>query len=54
MMLIVNHDFPRSHMETVIESLSKASENNHEMFKFIKKNNLTINYDEVVLKKINF
>jgi len=54
MILIVNHDFPKRHMEAIVASLDKASKNNHEVLKFIKKNNLIINYDEVVLETIKF
>ena len=54
MLLIVNHDFPKDHMEQIIESLDEASKNNHNIVKFVKKNNLSIEYDSSVLKKIKF
>ena len=52
--LIVNHDFPKDYMEQIIESLDEASRNNHNIVKFVKKNNLPIDYDSSVLKKIKF
>jgi len=54
MLLIVNHDFPKDYMEQIIESLNEASRNNHNIVKFVKKNNLSIDYDSSVLKKIKF
>ena len=54
MLLIVNHDFPKDYMEQIIESLDEASRNNHDIVKFVKKNNLSIDYDSLVLKKIKF
>lgn len=54
MVLIVNHDFPKKHMKVIINSLSEASRNNYDTFRFIKKNNLSINYDEIVLETIKF
>ena len=52
MILLVNHDFPKNYMEKVIVSLNKASKNNHDIVKFVKKNNLSIDYDSLVLKKV--
>ncbi|MAH89257.1 MAG: hypothetical protein CMJ06_04355 [Pelagibacterales bacterium] len=54
MILIVNQNFPKEYMEQVIESLVEASKNNNDKVKFIKKNNLVISYDEIVLEKIKF
>ena len=54
MVLIVNHDFPKQYMEQVILSLYKASKNNNDEVKFIKKKNLAISYDDIVYKKIKF
>ena len=54
MVLVVNHDFPKDYMEQVIEALDEASRNNHNIVKFIKKNNLSIDYDPLVFKKIKF
>ena len=54
MVLVVNHDFPKDYMEQIIESLGEASRNNHNIVKFVKKNNLSIDYDSLVLKKIKF
>ena len=54
MVLVVNHDFPKDYMEQIIESLGEASRNNHHIVKFVKKNNLSIDYDSLVLKKIKF
>ncbi len=54
MILIVNHDFPKHYMEQVILSLYKASKNNNDEVKFIKKKNLAISYDDIVYKKIKF
>ena len=54
MVLIVNHDFPKDHMEQIIEALNEASRNNHNIVKFVKKNNLSIDYDSLVFKKIKF
>ena len=54
MVLVVNHDFPKDYMEQIIESLDEASRNNHDIVKFVKKNNLSIDYDSLVLKKIKF
>ena len=54
MMLIVNHNFPKNYMGVIIDSLEEASKNNHDIVKFIRKNNLAINYDDIVYKKINF
>lgn len=54
MVLIVNHDFPKQYMEQVILSLYKASKNNNDEVKFIKKKNLIISYDDIVYKKIKF
>ena len=54
MVLVVNHDFPKNYMEQIIESLDEASRNNHNIVKFVKKNNLSIDYDSSVFKKIKF
>ena len=54
MVLIVNHDFPKDHMEQIIEALNEASRNNHNIVKFVKKNNLSIDYEALVFKKIKF
>jgi hypothetical protein len=54
MVLVVNHDFPKDYMEKIIESLDEASRNNHSLVKFVRKNNLSIEYDSSVLKKIKF
>ena len=54
MVLVVNHDFPKNYMEQIIESLDEASRNNHNIVKFVKKNNLSIDYDTLVFKKIKF
>ena len=54
MILVVNHDFKKEYMEKIIDSLDKASKNNNDEVKFIKKNNLVINYDKIVLEKIKF
>ena len=54
MLLIVNHEFPKEYMEQIIESLDEASRNNHNIVKFVKKNNLSIDYDSLVLKKIKY
>ena len=54
MVLIVNHDFPKDYMEQIIEALNEASRNNHNIVKFVKKNNLSIDYEALVLKKIKF
>ena len=54
MILIVNHDFPKEYMEHIIVSLDYASKNQHDIVKFVKKNNLSISYDEIVFKKIKF
>ena len=54
MALIVNHDFPKNYMEHIIVSLDEASRNKHNIVKFVKKNNLFINYDDIVFKKIQF
>ena len=52
MVLIVNHDFPKDYMEQIIEALNEASRNNHNIVKFVKKNNLSIDYEALVFKKI--
>ena len=54
MILIVNHDFPKKYMEYIIISLDEASKNEHSIVKFVKKNNLSISYDEIVFEKIKF
>ena len=54
MVLIVNHDFPKDYMEQIIEALNEASRNNHNIVKFVKKNNLSIDYEALVFKKIKF
>ena len=54
MVLVVNHDFPKDYMEQIIESLGEASRNNHHIVKFVKKNNLSIDYDSLVFKNIKF
>ena len=54
MILIVNHDFPKDYMEQIIEALYDASRNNHYIVKFVKKNNLSIDYETLVYKKIKF
>ena len=54
MILIVNHDFPKDYMGQIIESLDEASRNSHDIVKFVKKNNLLIDYDTLVYKKIKF
>ena len=54
MVLIVNHDFPKDYMEQIIEALDEASRNKHNIVKFVKKNNLSIDYDSLVFKKIKF
>ena len=54
MILVVSHDFPKDYMEQIIESLDEASRTNHNIVKFVKKNNLSIDYDSSVLKKIKF
>ena len=38
----------------IIESLDEASRNNHDIVKFVKKNNLSIDYEALVFKKIEF
>ena len=54
MILVVNHDFPKDYIEQIIEALDEASKNNHITVKFVKKNNLSIDYDSLVLKKLKF
>ena len=54
MVLIVNHDFPKDYMEQIIEALNEASRNDHNIVKFVKKNNLSIDYEAIVFKKIKF
>ena len=54
MVLIVNQDFPKEYMEHIIVSLDEASKNSHNLVRFVVKDNLFINYDEVVFKKIKF
>ena len=54
MLLIANHNFPEKHIIVIVESLYKASQNNHDLAKFIKKANLTINYDEIVFQRLKF
>ena len=54
MVMVVNHDFPKDYMGQIIESLDEASRNNHNIVKFVKKNNLSIDYDTLVFKKIKF
>ena len=54
MFLIANHNFPEKHIIVIVEALYKASQNNHDLAKFIKKANLTINYDEIVFQRLKF
>ena len=50
----IMESYPKDYMEQIIESLDEASRNNHNIVKFVKKNNLSIDYDSLVLKKIKF
>ena len=54
MLLIANYSFPEKHIIVIVESLFEASENNHNLAKFVKKANLTINYDDAVIKRLKF
>tara|TARA_B100001939_G_C16754362_1_gene535497 strand:- start:92 stop:622 length:531 start_codon:yes stop_codon:yes gene_type:complete len=54
MHMITNHHFPEQHVVAIIESLDKASKEKHTSATFVKKVNLKINYDEVVIKKLKF
>ena len=54
MFLIANNNFPEKHIIVIVEALYKASQNNHDLAKFIKKANLTINYDEIVFQRLKF
>ena len=50
MSLISNNDFPDEHVTYIAEALSKASQDNYGIAKFIKKEKLTINYNQIVFK----
>ncbi len=54
MFLIANHSFPEKHIIVIVEALFKASQNNHDLAKFIKKADLTINYDKIVFQSLKF
>ena len=42
------------HIIVIVESLYKASQNSYDLAKFIKKGNLTINYDKIVFQRLKF
>ena len=54
MSLISNNDFPDEHVTHIAEALSKASQDNYSIAKFIKKEKLTINYNQIVSKFSNY
>ena len=54
MLLITNHHFPDKHTVSIVESLYKASQENNDLVKFVKKINLEIDYDDTVFQKLNF
>ena len=54
MILITNHHFPKDHIIAIVDSLYEASINKYEAVTFVKKINLVINYNEIVLEKLGF